>query len=189
MTRGLTAAALAAATADVVTRTLAVELDFPAGMVRYAGCPQDVVIGGATFAGVGALGSVSAAEESAELRAYGLTVALTGIPRDLVAVALQQAYQGRRATVWDVVLADSGQPVADPIIIFRGRMDTMEVALDETATVRVRLENRLTDWDRPRVRRYTNEDQQARHPGDRGLEFVSATSEKELIWPARTFFR
>jgi hypothetical protein len=189
MTRGLTPAALAAVTAEVVTRTLAVELDFPAGVVRYAGCPQDLTIAGQTFLGVGALGSVSAAEESGELRAYGLTVALTGIPRDLVAVALQQAYQGRRATVWEVPLAPTGLPVADPIVIFRGRMDTMEVALGDTATVRVRLENRLTDWDRPRVRRYTDEDQRAQHPDDRGLEFVSSTSEKELIWPARTFFQ
>lgn len=190
MTRGLTPATLAAVTAEVVARTVAVQLDFPAGVVRYAGCPQDLTIGGNLFLGVGALGAITATEESGELRAYGLTVSLTGIPRDLVAVALQQAYQGRRATVWDVPLTAAGQPVADPIVMFRGRMDTMDIELGEdVGTVRLRLENRLADWERPRIRRYTHEDQQRAHPGDRGFEFVSATTEKEVIWPARSFFK
>ena len=82
----------------------------------------------------------------------------------------------------------AGQPIADPIIIFRGRMDLMEISLGEEGVVRVRLENRLADWERPRVRRYTAEDQEAEHPGDLGFRFLSVTTEKELIWPNRTFF-
>lgn len=187
MTRGLQPAALAAVTAEVVTRTMAVELDFLSGVVRYAGCPQDLVIGGNAFLGIGGLGGISAAAEGAELRSYGLTLSLAGIPRDIVAVALAEPYQGRRGTVWEVPLSAAGAPVADPIVIFRGRMDTMDVQLGETATVRLQLENRLADWDRPRMRRYTDEDQQAAFPGDKGFRFVAATTEKEIVWPARTF--
>ena len=189
MSRNLTPATLSAVTAEVVSRTLAVELSFPSGFVRFCGAPWDMTIAGNTFLGVGQLGSVSAAEESAELRAYGLNVTLSGIPRDSIAIALSQAYQGRPAAVWEVPLDANGQPVADPIVIFRGRMDTMDIQLGEMATVRVSLENRLADWERPRVRRYTNEDQQAAFAGDKGFEYVSATTEKELIWPARSFFR
>lgn len=189
MSRNLTAATLSAVTAEVVSRTLAVELSFTSGFVRFCGAPWDLTIGGQTFLGVGQLGSISVAEESAELRAYGLNVTLSGIPRDNIAIALTEAYQGRPATVWEVPLSSDGTPVADPIVMFRGRMDTMDVQLGDMATVRVALENRLADWERPRVRRYTNEDQQSVFPGDRGFEFVSATTEKELIWPARSFFR
>jgi hypothetical protein len=188
MTRGLTAATLAATGAEVVRRTMAVDLDFASGPVRYVSLPADITIAGATFLGVGALGSVAVVEEGADLRSYGLVVSLTGIPRDMVALALLQSYQGRRGTVWEVPLDANWQPVADPTVIFRGRMDQMDVTLGETASVRVRLENRLTDWDRPRVRRFTDEDQRAAHPTDRFFEFVSATAEKDLIWPQRTFF-
>jgi hypothetical protein len=187
MSRGLTAAALTAVSGETVSRTLAVELSFPSGFARFCGAPFDLTIGGATFTGVGQLGNVSAAEESAELRAYGLTVRLSGIPRDNIASALTEAYQGRPATVWEVPLDADWRPVADPVLIFRGRMDQMDIALGDTAAVTVRLENRLADWERARVRRYTDEDQQRRHAGDLFFRFLPATVEKEIIWPARSF--
>lgn len=188
MSRQLTTAALAAVQGEVVERTIAVELLFSSGAVRYSGAPFDMTIDGNLFLGVGMLGRVAAVEESAELQSYGLTVGLSGIPRDVVAIALTEKYQGRRATVWEVPLS-GGAVIASPIVIFRGRMDQMDIALGEVGEVTVRLENRLADWSRPRAARYTHEDQIARHPGDMGLNFVSATTEKELIWPARTFFR
>jgi hypothetical protein len=189
MTRGLTPAALAAVTGEVVSRTLAVELDFPSGFVRACGAHADLTIDGQVYLGVGLLGSVSAVEEAAELRSYGLVVQLSGIPRTLVAASLTEAYQGRRATVWEVPLGSDGLPVASPILIFRGRMDVMEVSLGAEGVVRVKLENRLADWERPRISRYTPEEQQRLFPGDRGLDFVPKTTEKEILWPAGTFFR
>ena len=189
MSRGLSTAAATAATSEIVARTVAVDLDFPSGVVRVNGSPASIFIADAEYLGVGALGGISAAEESAELQAYGMTVTLSGIPRDAVAIALSQAYQGRRATVWEVLLdRTTWQPIASPIVIFRGRMDQMNVAMGQTATVEVRLENRMVDWERPRIRRYTSEDQHLAHPTDRGFEFVSDTAEREIVWPAGSFF-
>lgn len=188
MTRGLTTAAAAAAQSEIVARTVAVDLDFPSGMVRINGSPASIFIGGVEYIGVGGLGGISTAEESAELQAYGITVSLSGIPRDAVALALGQAYQGRRATVWEVLLnRDTWQPIADPVIVFRGRMDQMNVTMGQTATVEVRLENRLVDWERPKIRRYTTEDQRLTAPTDRGFEFVSDTVERDVVWPAGSF--
>ena len=190
MSRGLTTAAATAATSEIVARTVAVELDFAGGVVRVNGSVASITIGGNEFLGIGGLGGISAAEESAELQAYGLTVSLSGIPRDAISLALAEAYQGRAATVWEVLLnRDTWQPIADPVVIFRGRMDQMNVSLGQSATVEVRLENRLVDWERPRIRRYTSEDQQVAFPTDRGFEFVSDTAEREIVWPAASFFR
>lgn len=186
-TYGLTGA-LAASLGERVVRSVAVALDFPSGIARWNSSPSDIVIGGQTFLGVGALGTISAAEEGIELRAYGMTVGVTGIPRDAVALALGQAYQGRAGTVWEVMLdATTWQPLADPIVIFRGRMDQMDVTLGATAEVQVKLENRLTDWERPKIVRYTDSDQRRRDPNDGSFRFLPATTEKEIIWPARSF--
>lgn len=187
MTRGLAAGALAAVQAEIVTPLHAVALAFPSATVRFASGPFDVTIDGETYLGLGELGQISMIEESAELRAYGLTVTVSGIPRDVLSSALTENYQGRRGTVWALQMDAAGAVVADPVVIFRGRMDQMDIRLGSTAAVTVRLENRLADWDRPRVRRYTDEEQKAEHPGDRFFEFLSATVEKDLIWPARTF--
>jgi len=188
MTRGLTSAAQTAVAGETVTRQVAVALDFPSGIARWNSSPADIVIDEQTYLGVGALGSISVAEEGIELRAYGMTVGLTGIPRDAIALALGTAYQGRAGTIWEVILdASTWQPVADPIVIFRGRMDQMDISIGSTAQVSVKLENRLTDWERPRIRRYMDADQRRRDPNDGSFRFVPATTEKEIIWPARSF--
>ena len=184
MSRGLAAGNLTAVTGEVVTRTMAVALDFPSGMARWNGSTLDIVIGGNTFLGLGVLGSIGVIEEGAETRAYGLTVGITGVPRDAVALALTQEYQGRPATLWEVQLSANGQPIGTPPIAFRGRMDQMSVTLGDTASVTVRLENRLADWERARVRRYTDEDHKRAFATDKGFEFVTATVDKDIVWPA-----
>lgn len=187
MSRGLVGLTATTVADEVVERTVAVELLFDSGPLRAAGTPFDLVLAGLTFVGVGQLGGVSVVEETAELQAQGLTLQLAGIPRDLVALALQQTYQGRRATVFEVPFLPTGEPIGS-IVLFRGRMDQMDIALGDTATVRVQLENRLADWDRARASRYTNEEQQRRYPGDKGLEFVPSTTETDLVWPAASFW-
>lgn len=189
MSRGLTTAAAAAVAAETVPRTVAVELDFAGGFVRINGSPADITIDGHTFVGVGGLGAISTVEESSELRSYDLTVQLSGVPADSVALALTETYQGRAGTVWEVPLdPTTGLPVADPIVIFRGRMDTLDVNLGPSATVSVTLQNRLADWERPNNSRYTDEDQKRLFSFDRGLELVPSTVEKQIVWPSAAWW-
>jgi hypothetical protein len=79
-------------------------------------------------------------------------------------------------------LNDSYALVADPVEIFKGRVNQMNIEAGETATVSLTVESRLVDWERPRVRRYNNADQQVAFTGDKGFEFVPQMVEKELIW-------
>ncbi len=72
--------------------------------------------------------------------------------------------------------------VADPALIFSGLIDDTAITLGDTATVSLAVENRIIAWERPKVRRYTNEDQQQRFAGDKAFEFVNPTVEKELLW-------
>lgn len=186
--RGLTEAAEGAVQQEVVHRTAAVELLFPSGPVRLNGSPVTIEIEGQEYLGVGGLGKIASAEESTELKAYQIALQLSGIPRDAIASSITEAYQGRRCTVWEVWQdPETGAVIDDPAIVFRGRMSQMNVTLGSTATVEVIAENRLSGWDRPRLRRYTDEDQQREHPGDLAFAFAAATAELELTWPAKSF--
>lgn len=188
MTRALTTAASAAVQAEVVTRTCAVELLFDSGAVRFNCGFQDISIGGNSFPGLGPLAALGAVEESWELQSNGMSVSLSGIPRDAVALALTEAYQNRPATIWEVLIDHAtGQVIADPIIVFRGRMNQMNVQLGDQAVVEITLEDHLTEMDQPALSRNTDEDQRRDFPGDFFFSFVPATNSKEVIWPARSF--
>ena len=71
---------------------------------------------------------------------------------------------------------------ADPELLDQGRLDASETEEGETITVTITAESRFAAWERPVIRRYTDADQQARFPGDRGLEFVSQAAQKEIVW-------
>jgi hypothetical protein len=128
---------------------------------------------GHVWVGLGALGTISAIEESSELKATNVTFTLSSIPQDLIQHALGQVRQGYPVQLWFGTLGDNNNVLADPLQIFAGRMDVPTI--DEgaqTSTISIAVENRLIDLNRSRERRYTDQDQQIDHPGDLGFQYV-----------------
>lgn len=191
MPRTLTLAAEAAVTAEAVARAMAVELDFGSGVVRLATTTWDLEIDGDTYTGVGTLGSISAVEEVPDLASTQLTLALSGIPADTIAIALGENYQNRAAVVFDVPLDTTTMaPIADPVRIFVGRMDVMTVKRDAAgAKVELRLTNRLVDWERPRRILFSDEQQQRAYPGDTSFRYAASLAERNVIWPSAEAFK
>lgn len=180
--RSLTTATANALAAGQVRGVVFVEMDFSSGFLRLTNSAQDIAWNGYTWYGKGRLGAIDAIGEGATLEARGLRFAASGIDPSHVAVALGTQYQGRSCKVWFAPLDGGYTPVADPAMVFNGRMDTMDVELGATATITVSAESRLADWDRPRVRRYNSEDQSITDPTDRGFEFVPQMVEKPIRW-------
>lgn len=168
---------------DNIPMLALVELEFVSGTLRVCNAGYSFTWGGHKWVGLGELGKISGISEGQELQMYGCTLELSGIPLEYIAESLNPAdYQGQPATIWLAPLDDEYQILADPVITFQGRMDTMAVQLGETATIQLSVESKLVDWERPRVRRYNHEDQIAEYPDDMGLEFIPQMVEKELVW-------
>lgn len=182
MTRSITPAAVAASEADTIRPVLLVKLEFDSGAVCLHSWTGELDYGGDTYTGAGSLGSISAAEEPSELARSTVTLTLRGLPTDLVSTILNQHYQGRTATIRLGYFNDEMQLIADPVIVYRGRMDEPGIRQGETLEVSLSVESRFAAWDRPNIRRYNNADQQQRFPGDRGLEFVEQAVEKQIVW-------
>lgn len=189
--RGLTVDASNAVAAEVVARAVAVSLEFDGAPVRLTNTTFDLVIDGDTYIAVGALGTIDTIEESADLSAAGVRLSLSGIPRDMINIALGTDTQNRKATIWEVPLDRATlEPVADPIIVFRGRMDVMAAQLSANgASVSLTLTNRLADWERPRVVLFSDDEQQRTHPGDRSFRYANTMADAEIVWPAGSWFR
>lgn len=178
-------------TAGVVTESkkatgarpfLLAKLEFDSGDLLVWSGRGDLIFDSETYLGIGDFGKVSEVEEGIDQRAFGIALELSGIPSSTVSLALSEELQNRTAQLWLGFFDSDYTLVTDPVLLFRGRMDTMDVKLGKTATVVVTAESRLTDWGRPRIRRYTDGDQQERFPGDEGFQFISDAAEKEIVW-------
>jgi hypothetical protein len=167
---------------DVVRPFLTIEMDYPDGMVRASTLQETVVIDGLTYYGMGVVGSLSPLQEGSENRSYGVTASLTGVPGNFFAYLKSQDVQGRAATIKVGFMNHAFEIVGALVTIFVGRMDTQDFSAGKETSVEVAIESLLIDWERARVRRYTDVDQQAVYPGDRGFEFVSALQNMDLVW-------
>lgn len=182
MTRTLTAGAETASLASHVRPVVLVRIELTSETLRLTSADRTITFASADYLGVGDFGKITPFGEPTDLSVDGVALELSGVPSDYITIATGENVQGRPVYLYLGFLNDSYALIADPVLIFRGRLDTMEVTLGETATVTVRAENRFADWDRPRIRRYTDQDQRARFPTDKGLEFVAQTTEREIVW-------
>lgn len=165
-----------------------VELDIVGGILRLCNAAYTFSWNGYDWTGIGTLGSIDAVSEGSALQMYGCTLNLSGVPPELISEAMSVNYQGRSATIWLAPLTSDYVIIADPVVVFKGRMDTMDIELGETATISLAVESRLVDWERPRVRRFNDEDQRSEYPNDRGFKYVDQMMQKDLPWnrPSQT---
>ena len=145
MSREISSLTLAASKQPVVRPVLLAQLDFASGSVRVTSAPFDITSGDETFTGVGNLGSISAVPEGAELQSYAIQLTLSGIPADLIALALADQYQGREAKLYLALLDEGHRLTGTPLLIFRGQMDTLDIELGQTATLTLTVQSRLAD--------------------------------------------
>ena len=162
-----------------LTMFFAIEALFDSGTVRLWTGFGEINIAGEVYTGAGNLINVSEVHEGSDIEARGVRVALSGIPSELLGLAINEPYQNRELRIY-VGTLDNGTQAH---LLFRGRMDTMNLQdTGDTASITVNVENRLIDLERNRIRRYTAEDQKALHPGDTGLDYVAAIQGKPLTW-------
>ena len=185
MSRGLTASMLTEIAGSSLRPVLLAYMDFAGGAVRLWNGYRDLVYDGNTFSPSGTFGAVSNVDEAVDLAAKGVSLTLSGIPSDVLALALTDNYQGRAIRIWLGVMDTSGALVADPTLIFGGRMDTMALAdSGELGAITITCESHLIDLNRSRERRYTLEDQKIDFPSDLGFEFVAGLQDKQIMWGA-----
>lgn len=163
---------------------LLTKLEFDAGDLRLWSGRGPLEFNSEIYTGVGDQGKISGVEEGIDQRAFGIALEISGVPAANLALALDEELQNRKAQIWLGFFDSNYALVTSPVLLFKGRMDTMDIKLGKKGVITVTAESRLIDWGRPRIRRYTNADQQERFPGDKGFEFVSDTTEKEIVWGA-----
>lgn len=184
MARDLTAGMITEVTAPRLEPILLAKFAFPSADVNVWSGLGNITFNGDLYLGVGDLGAISEIKETQVLEASGVAFTMSGIPGAFIAATLTEDYQERLAKLWFGALDSNKDLVATPYLLFTGRMDVMTIDEgSETATITLKVENRLVDLERPKLRKYTAEDQKDEFPGDLGLDFVTdLNSGKKVIW-------
>ena len=157
------------------------ELQLQSATLRLCGLDFDVHWGGHPWTALHGLGQIAPIEE-APGQVTGLTITLSGVTQSHIAAVLAEPVQGRTVIVRLAVLDRSVEPAAVVVDgnVWQGLLDVQRYS-EADATVTVTAESRLIEWDRPRLSRYSHEDQLRRHPGDGFFKLQAQMETKTII--------
>lgn len=204
MSRELSLSTIENIDGDIVYPFFASELNFSSKTIRmWTGQGTLVLDDGTEWFGLGQLLNISSIEETSEMAVKGATVSLSGIPSELLSLALSEPYQGRVAKIYfgtfsyGSLLQQSGSYILQQDgsrinlqdgskglnELFSGYMDQMNIEESaETTTIELTVENKLIDLERARVGRYTSGYQKSIYPNDLGLDFIEGLQDKKISW-------
>ena len=188
---------------DVVYPFFATELKFDGDntLRLWTGQGTLVLEDGTSWVGTGNLLNISAIEETSELAVKGATLTLSGVPSEVLSLALSEPYQGRVCNIYfgtfsqgsilqessSYILLQDGSRINLETTdkgfneIFSGYMDQMNIEESgETSTIQLLVENKLVDLERARVARFTSGYQKSIYAGDLGLDFVEDLQDKQI---------
>lgn len=178
----LTTAVNTAMDGDNVPMLMLVDLEFGSGTLYICNASYNFDWNGNTYIGAASCGTIEEIPEPSDLSMSGIRMTLSGVDPAKVSIALDEHYQGQPVTIRIAPLDEDYQILNDPVIIFIGRIDVMDVEIDKTAVITLTAESRLTDWNRASIRRYNHEDQTSVYPTDKFFQYVPQMVEKELLW-------
>jgi hypothetical protein len=161
----------------------AVKMEFATVTLRLWTGYGDISVSSETYKGLGDLMQIGNVEESQETKAVSQDFVFSGIPTNKLFIALQDNYSGKDVTLFMGLLDESNAIVNNVYTLFKGFIDTITISESgETATIRVRAENRLVQLERSIERRYTSQQQQFDFAGDLGLDLIEELIDKDIQW-------
>jgi len=186
----LSTAQLAAVAGEHVSTCHLVQLAFASGTVYLTDAPHDIVWGANTYLGAGRAGNIEPTRETLAGEATGLRFSLAGPIGEFVAVALAEHVQGKPADVYVAWFDANGVLIDTPTLEWRGLTDVMPVQdAPDQSVISVTAESRFAQFNRPKVRRHSDQDQQAAHPGDKFFQYAAAMMDRSIVWPNREWYK
>ena len=162
MTRSIGTDFLAQLNSSQIEPFLAVSIGFTTPLNIWTGY-NTITFGSVEYFPSGNLLSITDIEESADIRANGVKIGLSGLDSSIIQSALTEDSQGKIVKIFFGVLTTTSNEtviVDTPYQTFEGFIDTMSIIeSDNTAQVAVNVENKLIILEKANNRRYTDQDQ------------------------------
>lgn len=168
-----------------VSAAVLFEFNFASSTQRFWDGVGWLAAAGHQWLGFGELVSVSGLQQSVGMTAPQATFTLTGAKAELLNVAANSASEvtGRRCAVYLQFLSSAGVPLDDPIALWVGKMDVLSFNAGATnQSITLTAETLFVKRVRSPYGYLTDTDQQARYPGDVGLEFMPKLLNKTVNW-------
>lgn len=177
----LTTQFIDAVTGEHVSWFWLVKMELTSATLYLTSLDFDIVISSITWVGTRGLGGIGPIEES-DNGVSGVTLTLAGITQEHIAGLLSEDIQGKKITIQMAVLNSATEPptVAIDPAVWQGLLDNQSF-IDSQGQMIVTAENRLIEWDKARLLRFSDQDLKRTRPTDNFFKYADTMANKEII--------
>lgn len=161
---------------------IALFIDFPDPVRAFTGRGK-MMLDGEEFLGIHGIASIDTIGETVSGSALGARATLMQVPSEFAPDIADQAVRGVTYQIFAGAFDIDFQTVIGHVRVFNGTLQGYEI-LDAGSSITVSAigESRQIDQRRPAVKRYTDEYQQRKYPGDRFFEYLPRLTEVPILW-------
>ncbi len=178
MTRSLTAGVIAEIATNKLNPVELVYLGISTG-TYYTDHFSNLIFNGNTYTSSSLFLGSSQVEENADVAVNSLTLKFSGADTTIISLLLNNNYMNKPAKVYRGFLNDSQELIADPFLLFDGRISSFTLEENETSSsVNIIVASHWADFEKTSGRRTAENSQKIYFPNDKGMEFASKTAQK-----------
>lgn len=164
-----------------------VEIITPTIPIRMCSAMQDIEHEGETYT-YGTLGNIGTVSETDNINDAQISIDFSAVDPATISAIGANNFINSPIKVIVVFYSDSWQPVGDGLLYFEGSAASQNIALGQSAQITVNCKSKIASLSRPRSERYSDQEQQAKHPGDLGMQYATTVSSQEIVWPSSAWF-
>ena len=178
MTRSLTAGVIAELATNKLNPVELIYLGISTG-TYYTDHFSNLTFNGNTYTSSSLFLGSSEVQETADVSVNNLTLKFSGADTTIISLLLNNDYMNKPANLYRGFLDDTGTLIADPFLLFEGRIANF--SLEENATtssINIIIASHWADFEKVQGRRTSENSQKLLFSTDKGMEFASHTSQK-----------
>jgi hypothetical protein len=143
---------------------------------------RNIVYGGNTWYATGKFGAIDAIAEGLTDTSSGWQMRLSHLPlteADTISAYVKDA----PVSLFLGLMDEANQLVQPPRLFAQGKVNQTDIKIEQAFLVLyLTVRSSLVNWKKANNERYTDELQQMKFPGDRGLKFVNDLAARKILW-------
>jgi len=173
MARSLTTAVKNELATDKLNPVILIYFNISTGL-RFTDHYKDITYDSNTYTASSLFLGLSDISESSEVSVDSISVAFSGADQTIISLVFNNDYMEKEAEIYKGFLNSSQQLIADPFLLFKGRIESFNLDEDETSsTITINIASHWSDFERIQGRRTNTASQQLYFSGDVGFDYAS----------------
>jgi hypothetical protein len=178
MTRSLSASLISELETNKLNPVELVYLGISTG-TYYTDHYKNLTFDGNTYTASSLFLGSSEVQENADVAVNTLSLKFSGADTTIISLLLNNNYMNKPAKVYRGFLNDSQALIADPFLLFDGRISSFTLEENETtSSINIIIASHWADFEKTSGRRTAENSQKLYFPNDKGMEFASKTAQR-----------